>query len=146
MTDKPQFTLGEDHFKVLVFDQYGDFDFDSFCILDPTESASKGWEVWCAEWHDSELKRGDLKHKLIEIHSEWVTKTQHVHLVCRSLAMGHHIGDYDGRTAMIACSDFVKSVFSGGAGFTELYEAAHQNGFGRPHNGKNFADKPDHEL
>ena len=81
LSKEPEYILGEGPLKVAVFNQYGNFDFDSIYIMDPSESESKGWEIWYAEWHDTDLRSADLKYKIIEIHSDWITTPEHVHLV-----------------------------------------------------------------
>lgn len=142
MTQKAQYTLDEGGgLKVVVFDQYGGLDYDSFYILDPAESESKAWEVWLAEWNDPDMKQADLIRKQIEIHSEWVTKTEHVHLVLQSLQFGYEVGDHDGRTRIQALNRFTFAALTGKVDITELNEAAHQADFGISEDGENYANK-----
>jgi len=139
--------LREAGLKVVVFDQYGDFQFDSFVIFDPSETSSKGWEVWYTEWNDVELDEvgnpeiGDVKRKLIEIHSDWITSTQHVHLVCQSLAMGYEVGNYDGHAEARSYMKYAMAALTGRVDNGELGEAAHQQGFAPKEDGSSFAKK-----
>lgn len=152
MKNKPHYILNEINLmeaglKVVVFDQYGNFEFDSFVIFNPSETSSKGWEVWYTEWNDVESDeignpdRGDVKRKLIEIHSDWVTSTEHVHLVCQSLAMGYEVGDHDGRVDMQSCMKYAFAALTGGVEVNELRESAHQRGFIPKEDGSSFAKK-----
>ncbi|WP_298571847.1 hypothetical protein [uncultured Aliiroseovarius sp.] len=143
MTEKPKYVLGDADrgLQIFVFDQYGSLSFDSFYVLDPSESKSKAWEVWLAEWSDPDMKRADLIRKQIEIHSDWVTTTQHVHLVCQSLEYGYDIGEFDGETRMQAINRFAHAALTGEADATELYEATHQAGFGIEEDGSNYSRK-----
>ncbi|UWQ07075.1 hypothetical protein [Aliiroseovarius crassostreae] len=154
MQKEPHYTLDEigimpAGIKLVVFDQQGDFGFDSFVIFSPDETSSKGWEVWHTEWHSSSEHTdrrhpdtGDVKYKLIEIHSDWVTSVEHVHLVCQCLAMGYEVGEHDGRAAMQSSMKFAFAALTGEADSTELEEAAFQNGFSpQIENGSAFAKK-----
>ncbi len=154
MKTKPHYILDEINsmkagLKVVVFDQYGNFEFDSFVIFDPSETSSKGWEVWYTEWHSAESDEignpdmGDVKRKLIEIHSDWVTSVEHVHLVCQSLAMGYEVGHHDGRVLVQSSMKYALSALTGGSDLVELSEAAYQNGFSPKEDGSSFANKDD---
>lgn len=126
---KPKYTREQDNLKVVVYDDYGGFDFDSFYIFDPSESESGAWEVWYTEWSDGDAKSGNVVRKMIEIHSDWVTNTQHVHLVCQSLAMGYDDGEQAGIKQMRACAKYALTVLTREADISDLYEAAYQHGF-----------------
>lgn len=140
MSQKAKYTLDEGGgLKIVVFDQYGDLDYDSFYILDPSESESEAWEVWLAEWNDSDMKQADLIRKQIEIHSEWVTKTEHVHLVLQSLQFGYEVGHHDGQTRMQALNRFSFAALTGEVDITELNEAAHQADFAISEDGRNYS-------
>lgn len=152
MDNTPHYILDEHNFakaglKVVVFDQYGDFEFDSFVIFDPSETSSKGWEVWYTEWDGVENEDvgnpefGDVKRKLIEVHSDWVTSTEHVHLVCQSLAMGYQVGDHDGRAEVQSCMKYALAALTGGVEIGDLREAASQEGFMPSEDGSSFAKK-----
>lgn len=129
-TRKPKYIKEADQLKVVVYDEQGGFDFDSFYIFDPTESKSGAWEVWHTEWTGDELQKGDVIKKLIEIHSEWVTCTEHVHLVCQCLSMGYDAGEQAGVKQMQSCAKYAFAALTGDANMMELHEAAYQNGFG----------------
>tara|TARA_B110000908_G_scaffold31396_1_gene37339 strand:- start:352 stop:825 length:474 start_codon:yes stop_codon:yes gene_type:complete len=152
MNNKPHYILDEINLmkaglKVVVFDQYGNFEFDSFVVFDPSETSSKGWEVWYTEWNGAESNeigdpdKGDVKRKLIEIHSDWVTSTEHVHLVCQSLTMGYEVGDHDGRMEMQSSMRFALAALTGGVELDGLREAAQQDGFMPKEDGSSFANK-----
>lgn len=152
MKNKPHYVMDEvgivpAGLKIVVFDQYGDFGFDSFVIFDPSETSSKGWEVWYTEWNEVEIEDvgnpdiGDVKRKLLEIHSDWVTTTQHVHLVCQSLAMGYQVGEHDGRVAMQSNFNYAIAALTGAASADGLHEAAHQEGYSPKEDGSSFASK-----
>jgi hypothetical protein len=150
MSNEPHYVLkevnlGEAAVRIAVFDQYGDFQFDSFIIFEPSETSSKGWEVWYTEWSEMDAENlgnpdlGDVKRKLIEIHSDWVTSVEHVHLVCQCLAMGYEVGAHDGRNEMQSSFRYALAALSGSADNTELFEAAHQNRFAANEDGSSFA-------
>ncbi len=152
MKNEPHYILDEVNLqkaglKVVVFDQYGDFEFDSFVIFDPSETSSKGWEVWYAEWDGVEIDeigdsaKADVKRKLIEIHSEWVTSFEHVHLVCQSLAMGYQVGEHDGRSRVQSSMKYAIAALTGRVDATELEEAAYQHGYIPKEDGSSFARK-----
>lgn len=152
MKNEPKYTLDEvgivpAGLKVVVFDQYGDFGFDSFVIIDPSETSSKGWEVWYTEWEGVEredvgnVDQGDVQRKLIEIHSDWVTTTQHVHLVCQCLAMGYDVGFHDGKTSIQSSVRFALSALTGKTDVATLFEAAHQEGFMDSEDGTSYGKR-----
>ena len=143
ISEEPKYTLGDDdeNLKIAVFYQYGDFSFDSFYILEPSESKSQAWEVWYAEWKGPDLKQANLIRKLVEIRSSWITKTEHVHLVCQSLALGYEVGEYDGETRIQALNRFAIAALTGKAGISELNEAAHQADLGITEDGSNFSNR-----
>lgn len=143
MTVKPKYTLGDDAdgLKIVVFEQYGSFIYDSFYMLDPSESESGAWEIWLAEWDTPDMRQAKLINKQLEIYSDWVTRSEHVHLVLKSLQFGYEVGEYDGQSRVQAINKFAFAAMTGLADIMEVNEAAHSAGFGIDEDGRNFGNK-----
>ncbi len=117
--------------KIVVHDQQWDFDFDSYAILDPSETKSGSWELWQAEWHDPNLKQGDLEKKLIEVSGESVRDLEDFHLVLSSLQLGFEDGYQDGKIEMQKVSKLALKAMCGEVAdstLTEISELAEQEG------------------
>jgi len=124
------YSFESEYLVVKVFDEYGGFDYDQFYIQAPSETKSAGWEVWLAEWHDPDLKRADLIRKQLEIHSSWVTSSEHVRLIIKALSIGFDAGEKSGKSEMQTIFKFSMAAMTGAADTTDIHEAALQAGYG----------------
>ncbi|PIB26673.1 hypothetical protein BFP76_12365 [Amylibacter kogurei] len=121
----PEVFEGQD-FKIIVHDRCWNFDYDSYYIMEPSESNSGGWEVWEAEWLDAEMKKADLKHVLLEAHGKAFAKIKDLHLALSFLPIGFGCGYKDGLKTMKQANKFAFQSLSGEIDCADLIEAAGQ--------------------